>query len=226
MKENWIQSAHLKGLTYGLDIKSCLKSYILIIIFFLTACSSPNPYPINTSLQNSVDRGILVISAKNDCNLIGPIRFTKYHIRSRDRQVAFSAVRDTSTSKEYITHCALVDFYNVPIGEYEIYSWQSSMSTTFSRWFEKPKNDFSIPFKVEAGKVNYLGQILLDSDYGISFGNMKERDLETLYDKYPFLSDLAVVEPFSYDCKIPNKNEIEASNSSRNVLYAPTPAVK
>ena len=54
---------------------------------------------------------------------------------------------------------------------------------------------------------------------------MKERDIKTLHNKYPFLKDLEVVEPISYNCKRINDSEIEILNKSTNI-YIPPPVAK
>lgn len=198
---------------------------VLLLIILCSSCSSPNPHPIKNSLFNPSDTGILVVSVKNGCSLFNPTRNTKYSIRSKDRKVDFMAVYDTATSKEYVIDCALVDFFNIPAGEYEIYSWTSLKMTFSSGWREKPKNEFSIPFRVEADKINYLGQILLDLDYSISFSDMKNRDIDTFYSRYPSSKDLMVVEPISYNYKRINDDDIEIIGKSQNI-YTPAPMIK
>ena len=178
--------------------KSVLFTFIAVT--FLTACSTPNPYAINSSTTGSGNEGILVLSVKNNCSLLSPHSSTQYQIVSKDKNMSFFAVSAaTSTYKEYITECALIDFFSVPAGEYEIVSWNKTVFTAFGGWREKPKKNFSIPFTVKSGKINYLGEINLDKDNRIYFEDLKKRDKKTLFKKYPYLSKMKVEEPLSYN---------------------------
>lgn len=195
------------------------------MIAVLASCSSPNPHPITQTEYKNADTGILVVSVKNGCIFLSPTRNTKYCIRSKDKKIDFMAAYDTATSKECIMDCALIDFFNIPAGEYEIYSWRSLKTTLSSGWREKPKNEFSIPFSVEAGKVNYLGQILLDNDYSISFQDMKERDIPVLHVSYPSTQHLEVTNPIKFGLRRPNNDEIEVISKSQTI-YTPAAATK
>ena len=184
-----------------------LSAVIILALLFLTSCSPVNRHAIDqTHSENNA--GILVISTKNHCNLIGATGVPMYQIRSADNEVDFRVVGDSTTSREFVTECSTLDFYNIPAGEYEIYFWKEAKFTALSYWHEKPKNEFSIKFMVKSNKVNYLGQIVLDEDYSISFVNMEERDIKTFNKKYPALSNLEVVYPVDFNYKLSSYGDI------------------
>ncbi len=81
----------------------------------------------------------------------------------------------------------------LPAGDYHFVTY--SLESEQGHW--KPKKPFSVPFKVEAGRVNYLGDIRIDvhegkDPYGatiaqggtFSFINEKTRDMPLLQGKY------------------------------------------
>ncbi len=89
----------------------------------------------------------------------------------------------------------------VPAGNYEF--WYRSIYCGTTNYYA---HDFLVPFTVEAGKANYLGEVRYLHQFGRSpLGNARyegsllrvvdelERDLPLLHDQYPFLRDLETV---------------------------------
>ena len=84
----------------------------------------------------------------------------------------------------------------LPAGDYHFVSY--SLESGEGHW--KPTSPFSVPFKVQAGKVNYVGDIQLDVHEGTDmfgmrtakggtfhFINAKNKDMPMLKAKYPDL---------------------------------------
>ncbi|MGB0370338.1 MAG: hypothetical protein ACPGN3_03245 [Opitutales bacterium] len=94
----------------------------------------------------------------------------------------------------------------LPEGNYEFYNYsfydnRGSFSVTHNR-----KSDFSIPFKIEAGKALYVGSIIAKHTWGKNslgmtiptggyheFENEQTRDLEILTEKFPILFEYPLI---------------------------------
>jgi len=89
----------------------------------------------------------------------------------------------------------------LPAGDYEITGFSVVDSTWGGQVTYYPRTKFSIPFSVAEGKVNYLGEILMDRIHGPSLlglrssesvhfdiSNKIERDRALFHEKYPNVS--------------------------------------
>ena len=178
-----------------------MKKIILVVLISISfAGCAKNPYPINIDNSNNfAGTGFLVVSVKLDASfdLFTPTRQTSYFFRTLDGRIDFVAVSNTDTNKHYGVSNSVVDFFNIPAGDYEIYTWSSLCSGGLSQWTETPKQDFSIPFRVEENKITYLGELIHKRDRRIYVSDMKQRDIEMAIKKYPFLSNMDILTPFS-----------------------------
>ncbi len=80
----------------------------------------------------------------------------------------------------------------LPEGEYEFYSWWGSNGKGIMR----PKEEFSLRFKVIAGKAVYLGNLhfwFQGHQWKMKVTDMRERDLPLLYQKNPSITPDLVV---------------------------------
>ncbi len=172
--------------------------FLLLLFAFQCGCSFQHPYALkDTSFIQNKKTGAVVISVR--CPFYGtiPPRPT-YSIGRIEDGKHFTIVAGRSKSAKNFSPglskgTGFVDTLEFPAGEYEIYRWELWYNLgTFGQWTETPGKIFSIPFRVEAGKLNYLGEIALAS-YRFEFKDMHERDLTIVYKEHPDLKNAELV---------------------------------
>lgn len=174
---------------------------VLSIVFF--GCATPtHPFKIkDESIINSNDKGVLVLSVK----------YGDYGSMTRGVLINAAVPSFFAVSKAYDEFLVIHRNYEetikfsgkgrdgyiialaLPAKEYEITKWSQTYDAGFNKRWEESENEFSIPFTIEAGVLNYIGQISLDN-YTFHFHNEKERDLNSLFQKYPFLKKMTIRE--------------------------------
>jgi hypothetical protein len=171
-----------------------LTKIFLFVSVLLTSCSYFwHPYALkDSSFINNQRTGAVVIS----------VRIPRYGGYSVFPQYSFANALDgkhftmltgdsdaTKVTREGgISFVGMLEF---PAGEYEIYRWDLEFQG-LPRWWEHSDKRFSIPFKVEPGKINYLGEIAV-AGYRFEFRDMRDRDLTMLFKKHADLKHAEVV---------------------------------
>lgn len=169
--------------------------FLAFMCIFFCACGAVNPYQIK-NVSNNNTSGIVVVSVDDENSFIGNTRQTTFYIRSKNGKIDFQLEYGSKTSKSLsgLTRLGFINFFDLPAGEYEIYFWRSSCFTGLSSWFEESGNEFSVPFHIEAEKLNYLGQLHLGNDHTITITDESDRDIGELLNRYPFLSEVELAQ--------------------------------
>jgi len=174
-------------------MKGITKVFLLVSIL-LTSCSYfSHPYALKDSfLIGTQKTGAVVIS----------VRFPRYGAFSVFPRYSFANAVDgkhftmLTGDSDAVTFTreggnSFIGMLEFPAGEYEIYRWDLEFQG-FPRWWEHSDKRFSIPFRVEPGKVNYLGEIAVAA-YKFELRDMRERDLARAFKKHPNLKNAEVV---------------------------------
>jgi hypothetical protein len=78
-------------------------------------------------------------------------------------------------------------------GKYELYKWDLFLNLGMIQSTKYPKREFSMPFEVKPDTINYIGQLVLNTDGSIfCISDKNERDIKILLKSYPILSELPV----------------------------------
>jgi|GEM_PF-1017788 len=187
-------------------------SVTILFLFALTSCATYSLAP-QTISGFSENNTILIGSFSRrpwDRKYHGQSFFFKNSVTGRKYRISasnsFGFLGVTPVDfKEFDTHGGIF-LRELPPGDYEFYNFILVQSSgTYTKSFES-KEDFSIPFTVEANKLNYIGQIKLfvltgRNIFGMILNNggywevsdQIERDLPIVKDKYPTLQNSDVI---------------------------------
>ena len=170
------------------SIKRILSFGILFI--FLSSCAYIRPQEkVNESFIGDKEKGAVVISVKRSW----------YGIASPNPSFVFREKEGGAIGILYNSPTAIkfdkdgtgfIETLVLPAGRYEIFKWDLFFNLGTIYWYEHSAHDFSIPFTVEPGKINYLGEITLDK-YDFRFSDARERDFGFLYEIYPNFRNVA-----------------------------------
>lgn len=96
--------------------------------------------------------------------------------------------------------CGSLVVASLPAGDYEFYSFYVEHTVLGGQAYLRPGYEFSVPFKIEAGKANYLGELKMfrlrrpnrvlgmaikADDVRIELSDQSARDLALFKKKYP-----------------------------------------
>lgn len=131
------------------------KLLFLTVLLFVSACGpSTSPYFISArSTPENIpeSNGFLVGSfARED------IALTSFSFRSLDMKTKDRLVFDGELVNDYKDNRFV---YSLPEGNYEFYQYTVTAAVMGGTRTWSPREDFSIPFKIERGKVAYIGNI-------------------------------------------------------------------
>lgn len=182
----------------------------LLVMLLVSGCAtnSLTPQPVTLSDLND-GRGILVGSFSRDANeqqyYSQTFRFKNtstgelFDIVSQPTFNLFSGKTpdDFQTSESR----GGIFIFSLPPGEYAFYNFRLYQSDGYANKNWWSAQDYSIPFEVHAGVVNYVGEIKLIPSFGTNFFGMrvhsggyweisdqKERDAGLISSKHPFIS--------------------------------------
>ena len=170
-----------------------LTVILLLLVAVACGCSFQHPLAVkDDSFIGGNEKGVIVISVRRPFYGLA-LPTPTYRLRSTE-QTFISILAHNSKSATPFNESGLgfVETLELPAGSYEIYNWQLFFNLGLSQWYERATVTVSIPFRVEAGKLNYLGEIALDN-YVFKFRDMRERDLKIAFGNYPFLEKAELV---------------------------------
>ncbi len=168
---------------------------LAMLVLILAACKSVESVPHNYFLNPQSDKGVLVSSLTYHGSYSGySILFRK--VGSDDfNQLTIgtgTALLPPGMLDWDIKQRGLrgnVFAVELPVGDYEIFSWRVSSGYAHVR----PQNDFRIPFSITPGKAIYLGNFNFERKLGlggtvtavdVTYGDEANRDITILQRKY------------------------------------------
>ncbi len=162
---------------------------LTVLICSQVGCTYQHRYGLkDTSFLTEKKTGVLVLSVRYSSG----IRIS-YQIRKTDRSILTGISRYSKSAKSFRQDgSGFVEVLELPPGEYEIHDWELFYNFGYFQWYERPKKEFIIPFEVQAGRVNYLGEIALER-YTFKFRDMRQRDLGIVYKTYVDLKSAEVL---------------------------------
>ena len=182
----------------------------LLATLLVTGCATNllTPQPVTQADLNE-NRGILVGSFSRDSN--APQYYSQtFRFKSMSSGETFDITSQPTfnifsgkTPDDFQTPESKggIFIFSLPPGEYTFYNFRLYQSNGYvnQNWWSE--EDYSIPFKVNANTVNYIGEIKLIPNLGKNlFGmkvhaggyweisNQKERDSALISSKHPFIS--------------------------------------
>ncbi|OUS27393.1 hypothetical protein A9Q99_15465 [Gammaproteobacteria bacterium 45_16_T64] len=215
--------------------------FLLVLTILLSACTTRPPLVKSTTINEYKKPGMaLIVGSLVVQN--GRLGYDKWSIQlrsvnkgstfksdikgSRDRQVPGGHDFDFSNKQYSGNMFAMV----VPAGSYEYYSYSlfKNHGMSYSTW--TPKTEFSLPFKVEENKINYIGEIAAhtgtgENAFGMSItssgtwsvGDAIHRDLSLLKKHYPNVEWGTLIPSIP---KHSNQPEIVIVNKDNKHLFA------
>ncbi|WP_159466911.1 hypothetical protein [Dyadobacter sp. 3J3] len=138
-------------------MKSSLFYFSFLFILFLTAISGKCQIPSKLTLDKSdTTSGIVLFSFSVPRQSYGEYYLDIFHIESRKREKLFfhtSEVPDIKNKEMRIYYGAKL----LPKGEYKIYGWGMIFNGATATSTYTSRANFSIPFTIFEGDINYLG---------------------------------------------------------------------
>ena len=180
------------------------KFFLVLVIFIVSACATgvPKSQISNAATPDgqSVARGVIVGSFTQ----IGKTYVRSISFRHIASGKSFTIAQGTFLSrndfKGNIDGIGIVFAYELPVGEYEFFDYEISYNDGLVSKVWRPQAKFSIPFEVNGGKINYLGDIRLipsrgknflglaiDAGGAFLFANELERDLPIIRRRFSHL---------------------------------------
>ncbi len=186
----------MKGSNHGMmgfnmSLRVLAAAFLLLVL--LMGCSFQHPLSVkDDSFVRGNVAGVIVLSVRRP--FYGITRPTPtYRIKGLDQTFVTSITKYSKSAASFGTiESGFVETLQLPQGRYEVYNWDLFFNTGLAQWHERSIVSFSIPFRVEPGKVTYLGEIALD-DYAFQFRNMLERDMAITLEQHPFLKGAEMV---------------------------------
>lgn len=183
--------------------------YVFVLASFITACAVRPPLVEKAQIAEYKQPGMALIVGSL---VVGSGNMSYDHwemkFRLRDPGKEFNGAIKGSINRQIPGDNAF-DFRGrrfsgnvfamvVPAGTYEYYSYSLFKNNGLAHVTWYPKSEFSIPFRVEENKINYVGEIVVHpqvgknllglaaTSWGIwSMGEALERDLPLLKARYP-----------------------------------------
>jgi len=176
-----------------------LNLAIIMLSVFLIGCGVRN-VPKDYSLDDAGRKGVIVVSLTRSGMQVISEMYVK--ARGMDNDYKFVVAISSLITLSDFAKCAIsipedkpcgrLAIIELPEGEYEFYSWKGSGGNR-RMW---SKEEFSLRFKVIAGKAVYLGNLnfwFLQTQWKMKVTDMRERDLPLLYQKNPSITPDLVV---------------------------------
>lgn len=131
-------------------------TFAFVIVQILSGCVASNfgPDPIRMDETDSTS-GIAVFSIS-----AGKSNISNYSIKIVQNEYEMKGAMEVNVRRPDAQNDSVFTFYRaivLPAGEYRIYGW--TMTSVQGRSEQKyfPKGNFSIPFTIRGGQINYLG---------------------------------------------------------------------
>lgn len=166
---------------------------LILLSLILTGCSYQHTYALKDLEGVKTNKtGVVVLSINNKPYGVSTPTLS-LSIRKNNGS-HFTNISKYSNSAKELSYFNdnFVEFLEFPAGEYEIYTWSLFFNHGIVDWNEHSKSHLSIPFTVEPGKINYLGEISL-VNYKYIFNNAKKRDMDIVYESLPELKNIQVI---------------------------------
>lgn len=194
-------------------MKKYIASITILLSLFLTACTARPELPKAIKASSLNDNYSLIVGSLSRANGLQSFDSWSLLFRSDDKKVNYSNFIKGKMDKKVPFGKYDFDFkerknsgnifaYLVPAGVYEIYGTEMTQSYAYTHTRWKAKDEFSIKFHAEAGKITYIGEYAIQPVYdgkniiGVPLmasgywliDDKLERDLTLLKKKYPNLN--------------------------------------
>lgn len=143
-------------------------TFAFVIFQLFTHCVTSRYGPDHISIdETDSTSGIAVFSIS-----VGKSNVSNYSIKIVQNEYEMKGAMEVNVGKPDVKNDSVHTFYRamvLPAGEYRIYGW--TMTAVQGRGEQKyfPKGNFSIPFTIRGGQINYLGDYLGVTNYAFKF---------------------------------------------------------
>jgi len=148
-------------------------TFAFLIFQSFSGCTTSNFGPDNITINEADSTsGIAVFSIS-----VGKSDVHSYSIKIAQVEYEMKGALDVNVGRPDVKNDSVYTFYRalvLPAGEYRIYGWTMTSGHGSSEYKYSPKGNFSIPFSIHGGQINYLGDYFGVTNFAFKFPFLKQ----------------------------------------------------